>query len=26
LTDVYRSWDINDPLKYDFVLLMNDLK
>lgn len=21
LTDVYRSWDANDPLKYDFVLL-----
>ena len=26
LTDVYRSWDCSDPLKYDFVLMTNNLK
>jgi len=26
LTNVYRSWDINDPLKYDFVLMTNNLR
>lgn len=25
LTNVYRSWDRTDPLKYDFVLMTNDL-
>lgn len=26
LTHVYRSWDIEDPLKYDLVLMTNGLK
>lgn len=26
LTHVYRSWDAEDPLKYDFVLMTNDLR
>lgn len=25
LTNIYRSWDRTDPLKYDFVLMTNDL-
>lgn len=26
LTNTYRSWDRNDPLKYDFVLMTNHLR
>ena len=26
LTHVYRSWDLKDPLKYDFVLMTNDFR
>ena len=26
LTNVYRSWDTNDPLKYDFVLMTQNLR
>lgn len=26
LTNVYRSWDAADPLKYDFVLMTNNLR
>lgn len=26
LTDVYRSWDSKDPIKYDFVLMTNNLQ
>lgn len=26
LTSVYRSWDRNDPIKYDFVLMTNNLQ
>lgn len=26
LTHVYRSWDINDPLKYDLVFMSNKLR
>lgn len=25
LTDIYRSWDVTDPLKYDFTLTASDL-
>lgn len=26
LTHVYRQWDAEDPLKYDFILMTKNLK